>query len=466
MTRTFIYGSCVSRDTFEFLIPGGYELLGYIARQSLISAATPPSSVPLPEVEVSSAFQQRMLIGDWESNLLPTLTAYAEWTDLLLWDLCDERLGIRRWEAGTVTRSVDSISVGLDEELAQTTQLIRLGDPMHLASYTEALRVFHDLLSQVGLLDRTVLVAPPWASMTQDGAPTPPSYGLPPDEANAFFKRYEAAAREILGVPVVSIPAETARADSDHRWGIAPFHYSKDVYRTLAGDIEAHRPPRRTMAVDRQPSVFYYGPIGELSPLYGLETEFRKTGHVTQQSLISASSPPTKALTDPPGLSASVAKTVTRDLRSSLYSLIRSAADITDLLLLDLSVEKYGVLRLPDGSYVTRSPELLRSGLVGSLSSNPTWVRPGEARHTRLWLKAAEEFVFVLDEVGIKERTLVVAPHTGALEPSIGAMVDHLADLGVPVASGFSRSVIRSALVAAQQRKLNRPGVEAPDVRW
>ena len=34
----FIYGSCVSRDTFEFLRPLGYGLVDYVARQSLISA--------------------------------------------------------------------------------------------------------------------------------------------------------------------------------------------------------------------------------------------------------------------------------------------------------------------------------------------------------------------------------------------------------------------------------------------
>lgn len=55
VVRTFIWGSCVSRDTFGFL-PEQFQLTTYVARQSLISAGndasavrsklTPPSAPP------------------------------------------------------------------------------------------------------------------------------------------------------------------------------------------------------------------------------------------------------------------------------------------------------------------------------------------------------------------------------------------------------------------------------------
>jgi hypothetical protein len=41
--RVLVVGSCVSRDTFEFLRPDCFTLQGYVARQSLISAFGPPA---------------------------------------------------------------------------------------------------------------------------------------------------------------------------------------------------------------------------------------------------------------------------------------------------------------------------------------------------------------------------------------------------------------------------------------
>lgn len=465
MTRTFIYGSCVSRDTFEFLIPQGYELLNYVARQSLLSASAPPTSATIPHVDITSAFQRRMLVGDWESNMLPTLAKYAEWTDLLLWDLCDERLGVRRWSGGTVTRSVDAISSGLDTHLDQTSEVLALGTFEHLTSFTEGLQRFRETLQHVGLLDRTLLVAPPWAIRTEDGTRSPASFGMHAETANRLFTRYEEAVHDVLGIPVVTLPTEATKADVQHRWGLSPFHYSEDVYQTLAKGIERHRPTSRTIAVDRRPGVFYCGPIGYLSPLRGMEEEFQRTGHVTQQSLISASSPATQMLKNPQGLSASAATTVMRDLQSSLYGQIRSAAAKTDLLVLDLAVERYGVLKLPDGSYVTRSSEFVRSGLVTSLPSPPSWLRPGTQPHASLWTKAAEQLVSVLEEVGLKERTLILVSHQGTVDPSIWTMANALAGLGVPMAAGHGRPIIRAALVTAQQHKIDVSGDEHAEFR-
>src|SRR5690606_3435896 len=99
----------VSRDTFELLDTSRYSLLAYVARQSLISALGPatPLAVPLAEL---SPFQRRMVEGDIGSDLRSRLAAAARNTDLLLWDLTDERLGIYRMpDGGFVTRTPDVI---------------------------------------------------------------------------------------------------------------------------------------------------------------------------------------------------------------------------------------------------------------------------------------------------------------------------------------------------------------------
>ena len=64
-TRVFIYGSCVSRDTFEYLDPDQFEIVQYVARQSALSAYTrpvtlvDPPTLELLEMFVNQGFNER-----------------------------------------------------------------------------------------------------------------------------------------------------------------------------------------------------------------------------------------------------------------------------------------------------------------------------------------------------------------------------------------------------------------------
>src|SRR5699024_11175643 len=90
---TMIYGSCVTRDTFEFL-GDDFLLKSYVARQSVISAGTQTSDT-LPMLDpIASAFQKRMVEGDLKGNLYETLDTQASQADLLVIDLIDERGGV------------------------------------------------------------------------------------------------------------------------------------------------------------------------------------------------------------------------------------------------------------------------------------------------------------------------------------------------------------------------------------
>lgn len=82
--RTLVYGSCDSRDTFSELPRGEFELVDYVARQSLISAySTPVTEQPVPRM--SSRFQQRMVRGDFVSSLPSVLAQHARAISPVLW---------------------------------------------------------------------------------------------------------------------------------------------------------------------------------------------------------------------------------------------------------------------------------------------------------------------------------------------------------------------------------------------
>ena len=238
--KVFIYGSCVSRDTFEFLRPMGYELVDYVARQSLVSAFTVADTELLTPIDTDSAFQRRMLEDDWRGSLVTHIETQAARTDVLLWDLCDERLGVRELgRQAFVTRSVDLLSTGVDARIQDRSTLVDFGSERHLRLWQASLATWRETLERCGLLAKLVLVAPPWAEVTLDGTPSPTSFGRSAQQANSMFDGYHRAAAEALGCPGVSLDAGAVRSDPGHRWGLAPFHYSRQNYESLAEQIDA-----------------------------------------------------------------------------------------------------------------------------------------------------------------------------------------------------------------------------------
>lgn len=235
-TRVFIYGSCVSRDSLEHAGPERYTVTRYVARQSLVSAYGGSARVE-PGGTITSPFQRRMVEGDAEGNLLAVLRAHVESTDLLLWDLTDERLGVLVAPDGAIlTRSVDLISADIAPRL-DGWRHVPFGSDEHFTVWAAALDQFCADLRLLGLLNRTVLLAVPWAASTDDGGPVPRSFGVSSGEANALLERYYRAA-ETHGVRVERVPEDLAVAGADHRWGRAPFHYAHRTYDAIVAIME------------------------------------------------------------------------------------------------------------------------------------------------------------------------------------------------------------------------------------
>jgi hypothetical protein len=229
--RIAIYGSCVSRDMVETWPADQYELLVYIARQSLLSAGTNARSHFPEPIPLSSEFQRRNIESDLRGDLVARLTAVADRTDLLLWDLTDERHGCVRFPDGTcATCTVESLgSAPLKAALEAGTHL-QFGSGEHFRAWAKRAEDFVTTLSEHRLLDRTLVLAVPWAERDRDGRPAPWSMGQSASTANRRFQRYHAHL-ESLGLPLARVDEPTF--DPNHKWGPAPFHYEPWVYADL-----------------------------------------------------------------------------------------------------------------------------------------------------------------------------------------------------------------------------------------
>ncbi|PYI66538.1 hypothetical protein CVV68_13275 [Arthrobacter livingstonensis] len=104
------------------------------------------------------------------------------------------------------------------------------------------------------------------------------------------------------------------------------------------------------------------------------------------------------------------------DLNSTLFPTIAKLAPRTDLFIMDLTDERLGAFALPDGTYITHSVELQKSGRLSLLPKIPTRLNVGGDRHFALWTRAAIALKSVLLTQGLFETTLVLrmpwATHT------------------------------------------------------
>ncbi|MFE7506409.1 DUF6270 domain-containing protein [Promicromonospora sp. NPDC057488] len=229
-TRVFIYGSCVSRDTFEHFDPEEFALVEYVARQSVLSAYTKPVELMAPPT-LGSRFQQRMVTGDFSSSLRSLLATHGSATDLVLVDLTDERLGAYLLPDGSmVTRSVELIESGAEQHLPQGTQHVAFGTQQHFDYWSTAMNYIGERVQHYMPQATIVLLDIPWAEWSESGNQTPDSFGVRAADANPVFRPYIEIAAQALGAHVVSLDPAEVMSGPHHPWGDAPFHYAEKVY--------------------------------------------------------------------------------------------------------------------------------------------------------------------------------------------------------------------------------------------
>ena len=261
--RLAIYGSCVSRDAVPYLDSEDWTLTAYHARQSAAVLALPYQRPDLDLRGMPSAFRRRVVTGDLTRSAvwaLPHLPA-----DVLLWDLTDERLGVARLPGGhLVTRSVEVTDLGLPA--VADAEWIEFGSDEHFDLFRIGTTRLVTALQESGQVQRLVLLDCPFTARVpragqrrrrygpgrgqrrahgpDDTSQDRPTREVSPErlawmagyavDANAAYRRYVHFVRDVLGVATIHVSARHLALDPEHRWGLAPYHYSASTYRAIA----------------------------------------------------------------------------------------------------------------------------------------------------------------------------------------------------------------------------------------
>lgn len=275
--RIAIFGSCVSRDTCEFMTDA--EVVCYVARQSAIAALGPVGEGRFSSSPLGSAFQAKMFDGDQRADAVVRITASDP--DLILVDLVDERRGVWSMPDGTyLTNSIEAYRASIEKHAPTAgARLIRFGSDEHFRLWQRGFRMIMEHLTT--LRAPIVLLDIAWAE-TVAGKPRPagPRFLagsaarrlkrgargmgravargdslavainelLTPDRtsaeqmareakrANRQFRRYAVTAAELCDFTVFR-EARGLRMTAEHRWGSAPFHYRNSDYSSMADEI-------------------------------------------------------------------------------------------------------------------------------------------------------------------------------------------------------------------------------------
>ena len=70
MVTVNIFGSCVSRDVLEMQQERKIQLQNYIARESIVSALSPPAFLNMDQLNLDSNFQRTMVAHDFHKDVL------------------------------------------------------------------------------------------------------------------------------------------------------------------------------------------------------------------------------------------------------------------------------------------------------------------------------------------------------------------------------------------------------------
>lgn len=113
LNSVLIYGSCVSRDIFNFEEASAVKITDYYARSSIASLARAPYENDIALGRITSEFRRRMVARDFSNDFL-TETEKISAADCILLDLIDERFDLVALTTGEiVTHSAELAESGL-----------------------------------------------------------------------------------------------------------------------------------------------------------------------------------------------------------------------------------------------------------------------------------------------------------------------------------------------------------------
>ncbi len=237
-----VYGGCVSRDILNFdAVDEPYiNLLSYYARSSLATLGTSNATKNISKkyydslLNIESSFQRRMVESDFNNQILEA--AGKGGYDLLLIDFLVDRLHLAEIDGKLVTRSVEFVRSGIKPD-----KLINTFSDLYLTLWREGVDNLLSVIDATVGLDKVKINKVYWSDIAtdeQDSIKLNEKWQIERNNAklNAMYEYVESI---LPSSSIIEVDKSLFIADSNHKWGLSPFHYTEEYYRKMLEIIKA-----------------------------------------------------------------------------------------------------------------------------------------------------------------------------------------------------------------------------------
>ena len=234
-----VYGGCVSRDILNFDTSESTQLAGYNARSSIATLAVKNAEKKIANKyyqalsNIESNFQRRMVKYDFDNEILKS-ASIGDY-DFLLIDLLVDRFHLAEVDGKLVTRSVEFVRSGIKPD-----KVINTFSDQYMTLWKEGLDNLFSVVSDTVGLDAVKLNKVYWSSV----ANTPEDTELlntkwdiekNNDKLNTMYQYIE----DILpSSSIIEVDKHLLVADSNHKWGVSPFHFTDAYYRQMVLELK------------------------------------------------------------------------------------------------------------------------------------------------------------------------------------------------------------------------------------
>lgn len=258
LTTISIFGSCTSRDIFEAEKEKTFKIGAYIARQSIISALAEPMDFNVSDIKLSSKFQREQVINDLKKNTFNALKSSK--SKYLIIDLIDERFNLAKYKNSIVTLSNEMVQSKVLGEKFEPDKIRKIKNWKILKNKKQFLGesyIFNNILvenyikefcdkilsifEEENIIIHKALMVDKYIDKNGKKQIFPKNYLKNNNIVNKkliymydFLEKF---------MPKAKIIDESLNycADENHKWGLAPMHYSNKYYEDILKILKKYK---------------------------------------------------------------------------------------------------------------------------------------------------------------------------------------------------------------------------------
>jgi len=242
-----IFGSCVSRDLFEFdkQFKNRFEVREYIARQSIVSAVQHPIAMNVDELNVPYRFHRKLIKNDIEKTTFQLLRAAG--SQYCMIDLIDERFRLGRVKDSILTLSGEFLNCSLfqADQIIECQKIRKHKDGREFLIDETPVDFYIDLfiqqLKQIYPSDHIIL----HRALNLDEYLSKEGNRLRFSEAVCKKSEIDNVWMEHMYDKILELIPEAIEIDccrdyiavENHKWNLAPMHYANEYYENVLQTI-------------------------------------------------------------------------------------------------------------------------------------------------------------------------------------------------------------------------------------